>query len=259
MTISSFSSKVAVFVAIAAGVASGVAVGADRNDQSRTAPGHANHAHEHRQEALGYALAHLRDRYESGSLISIERTLADLLPNRRFAVDGAEPRAVSSGVVIGTVTAVDGGAGYAVTGADADNGTLVAFDAEDALWRVAELTVSVSDSFGINEPEVRIALPFDGRMDREAFLQGFAGQRVIVALAPQGAVQHDRTLYSIAHGGGAIGLVSDEGQLSLPVMGESQAAFMDGLTSVRELRRQARTAGKVFRVVVRGGIPHVQE
>lgn len=259
--LSSRNSLVTVAV-LAAGVVAGLAFGT----HTQPVPASADHAphHDHvdsDQEPLDYAVSHLRDRFESGAGFWIERRLSDLLPNRQFTINGAAPRGLSNGVVVGTVTSVDGGAGYAVAGPDADNGTVVAFDAEDALWRVAELTVSISDGFGVapGETEVRIALPFDGREDRAKIMQGFENQRVIVALAPQGSVQHDASLYSIAHGGGAIGFVSEQDEISLPVMGEMQAGFLDGLDTVREVRRQSQAPKKTLQVVIRGGIPHVQQ
>lgn len=218
MTKYSKQSKLAAFVVVAAGAVMGVSLGSSGANNAPHA--HAGHPHDQNADALDYAVGNLSDRYESASAIWVERNLADLLPNRKFAIEGATPRRLSSGIVVGTVTRVIGGAGYAVDG-DADNGTVVAFDSEDALWRVAELTVSVAESFGTEgETEVRVALPFDGREDSDAFLQAFTNQHVIIALAPKGAVQHDPTLYSIAHGGGAIGFVSDQGQISLPVIGE---------------------------------------
>lgn len=146
MTSFSIQGKVAAFVVLATGAATGLAVGSQHGGANEAPPASATQPrHDHQHEALTYAFGHLNDRYESGSAVWIERDLADLLPNRKFAFEGKQPQQLSPGIVIGTVTTVMGGAGYAIEGTDADNGTQVAFDADNALWRVAELTVSVEE------------------------------------------------------------------------------------------------------------------
>lgn len=219
-----------------------------------------SHALSH-DEALHYAMDSLALRYGSTESIWIDRNLADRLPNRTFAVNGAAPEPLSEDLVIGSVTSVEGGAGYVVGGGDADGGTAVAFDSPDAVWRVVELSVSVADRFRGRVPAgepLRVGLAFDGGTDPEAVMAGLRGQRVVIALEERGFWSHDPALWSVSRSGALLGLVSRGGAVSFPVLAEEEQGFLAGLDTVQEIRAEAAKPGVARTVVIEQGVPRIK-
>ena len=247
----------AAVVGVAAGVA-GTAMGLVLVTNTASP---ASHTHLSQGDALDYTVDHLRARHDSAIGFWIERTIAEMLPNQKFSVNGSAPRKLSEGVVVGTITDASGGAGYTVVGDDADNGTVVAFDSAEAIWRVAELTITVDETLGGHDAgeTTRVGIAFDGNVDREAILRGLEGQKVAIALDAQGLIQHDPELYSIAHSGALLGLVSEQGEISMPVLDSHQDEFLQGVDSVAELRAEAAKEKSVIKVNSRSGIPRIVE
>lgn len=231
---------------VAAGVLLGAVLGLQGNAVApdsatrASAPNSSRPANYSGPDALRYALRHLEARREATDSEWLEHHLAEMLPNQKFTINGSAPRRLSAGVVVGTITSVGPGAGYAIAGSDADNGTVIAYESQDALWRVAELTVAVSSNFGAQAPanEVRVGLAFSGTADRGAIEVGLTGRRVLLALDTPGFFRHNEELYSIAHSGALLGLV-DDGVFSLPVMGDDAAEFLNGVDTLAELRHEA--------------------
>jgi hypothetical protein len=214
------------------------------------------------EEARQYAVEHLEGGNQGAGGVWIERNLADLLPNQRFSVDGGSAQPLAEDVVIGTITRAEGGAGYAVEGEDAPGGTVVPFDSDDAVWRVADLTITVDDSLGDrfdSGQEVRVGVGFDGGADTRTMLQGLEGREVLVVLDAPGFYQHDRQLYSIGHFHALLGFVAESGAVSFPLLGDDEQAFVGGLDTLEEIRAEAAERKPPLRVVVESGIPRIVE
>lgn len=178
-------------------------------------------------------------RHETATRIAPERGLADLLPNQHFAIDGAAPAPLSSGVVIGTILNVEPGRGYVVEGDDAPTGQEVEFANPNALWRTISVELEVERQFdtslGIVD-QVRFGLPIDGATDYEAMRQGLISMgRVVVVLDPPGAFSYDPSLYRVHWDGVFLAPVSDDGTFVFSALGDEARHFQGGLDTIAEL------------------------
>jgi len=211
-------------------------------------------------ETAQYAIDLLGDRTAGTDNGAREKTFADLLPNHTFQVGSAEPVALASGIVIGTVTGVEPGSAYSAD-AGSDAGSELDFADPDALWREIVLTVSVDSAVGevSGDATVRIGLAIDGTADIDKATAGFESLgRIIAVLDGPGAFAFDPEVYSVRQGGGLVGLVAENGSISFPYLGEKNAEFLDGLDTVTDVLTEA-TGPDVISKVERAGASPSQD
>lgn len=231
-------------------LAAGTDLGIHRGHASELEPlsGHA---------AYDFAVAHLAARAEATDEVSLEHSLAELLPNQKFSIAGARPEPLAAGFVIGVITSFEPGAGYVVDGDEGSPGRVVSFEEPDALWRVAELEVAVESSFdGAIEDgsTIRVGLAFDGPIDPRTMENGLVDRRVLMVLDQPGLFSHNSALYSLGGAGSLLGFVRD-GDVSMPLLGESEEAFVGSLDTVKELTAAAAATVPVIDVELEHQVP----
>jgi hypothetical protein len=170
-----------------------------------------------------YALAQLRHSLD-GDEIEPD-TLEQALPNHHLELgDTGRVSSFSDALVIGTVTHV--ATGHGVVWRDDDDFSVVGYDDADADTRTVYVTTSVDEATGAidadaGEVTFRVLVP--SAADPQAFVEALAGLgRVAVVLhddpnraeaVPWRPIMNDRL----------IGVVADDGSLTLPALGRRHA------------------------------------
>jgi hypothetical protein len=210
----------------------------------------------HDGRASGYlAIEQARQAYSA--TVSFERSLAEVLPNQRIAVNG-QVRPSTRGVAIGRVVDVQPGVAYTVAGDDADAGTETEFDDPDAVWRIAVVTVKadhllVRDGEGASdEPAtVRFGAFISAGHDAAAQMAGIKELGdVIVVLDPTRAYKFDRGLPWIARSGSLFGDIDAQGRIGFPALAEENEAFVGTLTTVERVLAQAAEKPNILAVTI---------
>jgi hypothetical protein len=221
-------------------------------------PGHADSSPSPADNrALEYAVGHLRERYLSIDGIWLDKQLRDALPNVEFSIDRSSARPAYGGIVEGHVTAVAEGASYRdEIGTDGARSVQLPFDSPDATWRMIVLTIDVENDFDptTKAPEnVRLGVTFDGGADAESMLSAFEGQHVLAVLDRPGAIPSDQTLRIAGRSGALLGFVAEDGSISMPLLGEDEGDYLNGLTTVEAVIAESEKPKSVVNVTFDGG------
>lgn len=206
-------------------------------------------------QALTYAVDHLLARQASIDAVWVDRNLGEVLPNQTFSVDGSDPQTASAGIVHGRVVEVREGASYR-SGIDGGPSTELPFDAPDALWRAMVLTIAVQDDFDPSreaEDMVSVGVAFDGEVDAATMLAAYQEQHVLVVLDRLGFFPFDQTLYMPARSGALLGLVAEDGSISMPLLGEEESSYLEGLYTLDHLSAESEVAKPVISLSFDGG------
>lgn len=191
-------------------------------------------------------MAMYEEREHAVSRVAVERSLADLLPNRHFSIEGAAPEPLTAGVAIGVITDVAPGRAYVIEGDDAPGGTEVDFNDPKALWRTVDVTLELDKAHGNSlgrVSTVRFGLPVSGGEDVEAISAGLEEMgRVIVVLDEPGAFEYDPALHPVHWDGVFLAPVDEAGSFRFSALGEDAATFQGGLDTLVELDRAAAAA-----------------
>jgi hypothetical protein len=190
-------------------------------------------------------------------MVIVEKTLAELLPNRLFSVDGREPAPLAAGIVVGRVAAVTEGRGYVIEGDDADSMKEVPFDTEDVLVRTIDVTLEIAQGWG--EVTAESTISFGARIggreeDPQSAIDNWSqlGEIIVVLNAP-GWYKYDPTLYSVRQSGSLIGTVSEDGTISFPAMAEREQQFLHGTPTLSDLEKAANEDDQTIAVNVKDG------
>lgn len=222
-------------------------------------PAHANDSPGHVDDnvALDYAVGHLSERYLSTDGIWLDQQLREALPNVEFSIDGSPAQPAYGGVVEGHVTAVAEGASYRdEIGTDGARSAELPFDSPDATWRMIVLTIDVENDFDptTEAPEsVRLGVTFDGGADAKTMLSAFEGQHVLAVLDRPGAFLPDQTLRTAGRSGALLGVVAEDGSISMPLLGEDERDYLNGLTTLEALIAESEKPKSVISVTFDGG------
>lgn len=181
------------------------------------------------------------ERASAESRLVPEESLADLLPNRQFSVNGAPARTLSAGVVVGLVVGVEPGAAY-VAGGDTPGGVEVPFDDPNAAWRLMVVTLDVDEAVG-SLPEdgaVRVVLPLGADVDPETFSQDVEAMGTVIAvLDPPGAFEVDVSAHPVHWDGVFLAPIDADGGFTFAALGDDAEPFQAGLDTVDELMAAA--------------------
>ena len=213
-------------------------------------PGHVDNV------ALDYAVDHLSERYMSMDGIWLDEQLREALSNVEFSIDGSPPRPAFGGVVERHVTAVSEGASYRdEIGTDGARSAQLPFDSPDATWRMIVLTIDVENDFDptTEAPEtVRLGVTFDGGADAKSMLSAFEGQHMLAVLDRPGAFSPDHTLRTAARSGALLGFVAEDGSISMPLLGEDERDYLNGLTTLEAVIAQSEKPKSIIDVTFDG-------
>lgn len=186
-----------------------------------TACGHATTAAPTEDDVRAAVFSDLTNRAETADgVVDVAVSLADYLPSQQVIVDGAEPRPLSDGIVVGRVVDAVPIADYKLaTGEDGEE-YVVSIDVEDS-WAVGSGDLDV--------------LVVSQSPDEEVVVRGLkALGRVIVLL--DGDLGRADGLHGVAEDGAGLGLVDDRGAIEFPAM-TGEAAFLGSLRTVDDLDR----------------------
>ena len=205
--------------------------------------------------ARDYVIDRIAQRGEIFDGVWPETSIDDLLPNREFAIDGAAPEPLADGIVVGTVTAVDQGRGYAVEGDDAPGGIEVAFDDPRSVWRVVVLTITTDTRLGDADARtIKVGVVIDGGMDAEKARKGYLSLgRVALVLDEPGFFEFDPSLYSVRQSGNLFGVVTKSGAVQFPGLGSGAASFVGSTDTVADLVAEASEVPVVIDVSTKAG------
>lgn len=190
------------------------------------------------------AVSALAARSTAASSLRHDSTLPEILPNAPVRIGGGEPTALSDIVAVGTVESVEPGAAFAIEGEDADGGTRVDWDADGALWRTAVAELAVSDAVGTELKKIRFGVTFNGSVDPDEALASTRGLGRIALVLQASTYSYDDRLHRIAHEGGLLAQVDEQGGLRFAEAVEDPAYFDEyaqGIDTVDELMTAARS------------------
>ncbi len=200
---------------------------------------HANAEPLSQSTAQAQVFANLAQRRESVDALYIEDTLTDLLPNQTFSVGDGAPAPLMDEVIVGTITAVEPGAGYATSADDPDTQHIVDYNDPDALWRAVVLHVSVVRSLsGTSSPGSELQVGLATEEPLEVVQSAFVGQRVLLPLDRRGFFRFNKSLYVIAQSGALLGVVRDDDSVSMPALGKDEADFLSEVDTLREINAE---------------------
>lgn len=206
--------------------------------------------------ALDYAIGHLGERYMSMDAIWLDDQLRQALPNVEFSINGSAAQPAYGGVVQGQVTAVAEGASYRdEVGPDTARSVQLPFDSPEATWRMIVLTIDVKNDFDptAEAPEtVRLGVTFDGGADAKSMLSAFQGQHVLAVLDRPGAFSADPTVRTAGRSGALLGFVAEDGSISMPLLGDEERAYLDGLTTIDAVSAESQKPRSTIEVTFDG-------
>lgn len=197
--------------------------------------------------------------------VYLERNIRECLPNVRFASDAGEgvPRPAYGGVVEGRVVDVSAPRGFRDDiERDTSSSTEVDPFSPDASWGLVELTVEVADDFdpSVEDPgTVVIGVVIPAPASEKRPLGALEGQRVLVVYEPPGRFELDPDLRFVARSGALLGLLADDGAISMPVLGDAEADFLGDLTTVDALAAAAAEPERTIDVTFDGAYERVAE
>lgn len=176
--------------------------------------------------------------------------LSETLPNFTVSWDGAPGERIFGATIDGQVLDVRPGSSHRDSVSDDD--TLLrqdlAFDDKAANWRTVILSVEVLNDFDSQTDlpsEIEIVLWLDGATEPETIIKGFQGQRIFAVLEEPGRLEPSNA-YPIARNGALIGVVSEDGSLSLPGLEVYEVGYMDGLTTISAIETAAKAPATVL-------------
>ncbi|WP_161604960.1 hypothetical protein [Cellulomonas massiliensis] len=175
-------------------------------------------------------------RTEAVARVNPERSLTDLLTNRRFVIDGARPAPLTAGVVVGVVSDVEPGKAYIAPGEGATSQE-VAFDDEDALWRTVDLVVQVEERLGFEDQSttIRLTVPVNGSLPFDTYRKGMTTMGPVVFV-----VDHGREGgYTVHWAGAFFAPVDSTGKFHFEALGDEGGSLQGLVDTLDELRAEA--------------------
>ena len=210
------------------------------------------------EEARGYAVDHLRSRAEAATRFSPYIDIADVLPNVRYEVPGEPARRPSVAAVVGRITSVDPGYGFAVPGGDG-NGIRIRFDDSKAVWKTVHLSVEIERHIAGTPvaDNVKVGLAIGGSVDADEFSDGLRllGRAVFILNSGSPVFAYDSSLYSIPEDGALLVLVDDEGRLTVPSVDQlREDELLRSTPTLDRLVDKARSGERVVQMRRREGV-----
>lgn len=197
------------------------------------------------EEASEYLRHHLLARGSAASRNVWYRTIAELLPNARYAAPGQTPRAIIDAAVVGRVVKVSKGYGFSVPGDDAASGKRIDFDNRRARWKTFHLTVAVDRALGrgtdVGE-RISVGVALDGSANFEKVERGYKGLGTLVLFLYKGSPVFDygASLYALVEDGTLVVVVGEDGRFSIPtVEPERESALLRNTPTLDALERRA--------------------
>jgi hypothetical protein len=220
-------------------------------------------------EARAYAIDQIQNRL--AAVIRLPppyRSAGELLGNVRYTQGDGQGKAITDAVVVGTVSDVAPGFGFAAAASGADgtpfrDGTVrVPFDFEGALWRTVHITVDVDEVLSGDVPrdreQITVGLSIGNAHADAELIQGgivVLGRTVWFLRHDSPVFAYDRSLYADIEDGALIAKLMPDGSLSFPMLApeEPEAAIL-GRPTLEGLRRDSTAPPRVVPLRAEGNV-----
>ena len=179
------------------------------------------------------------------------RSLAELLPNTKYQWPDAKPKALIEAAVVGRISDVERGRGFYLPDGDAPRGTPTDFDDPRALWRTVHATVEVDQAIAGQLPAGRVVVgfAFGHEPPFEDIKRGLeVTGRVLVFLERSPVFDYADFVYGVPIDGTLLGVVDDDGRITLPAAEPADQKLLDGASTLQDLVDAARRPERVIRV-----------
>ena len=177
-------------------------------------------------------------------------SLVGFLPNSMYAdafTGGAF--ALSDAVVVGHVTSVSPGRGFAMS--EEDETSQVPFDDPRAVWRTIHAEVAVTEVLGgqLGEDTTVVGLVWGPDRSFEVAAEGLPALGELVFFLHEGSAvyDYDPTLWAIPEDGAIIAEIGSDGRLTLPAVEPDRATrLLEGTPTLDSLRAAAQEPTRVL-------------
>lgn len=170
-------------------------------------------------------------------------TLAELLPNTKYQVGSGPARSLTEAAVVGRIADVRRGLGFYMPDGDAPRGTETDFDDPRVMWRTVHATVAiesvVAGEIRQSDP-VTVGFAFGHTPDFSDIERGLKDLgRVVLLLNKSPVFDYNLDVYGTATDGELVGLVDDDGRITLPFAGDAEGTLLRDSGTVDALRHAA--------------------
>lgn len=179
------------------------------------------------------------------------RSLVELLPNTKYQRPGGEPTPEIESAIVGRVMKVEPGRAYRIPEGDSPGGVLTDFEDPGLAWRTVHATVDVEQSLAGPVPggQVTVGFAFGSSPSFEEIDRGLRDLgRLLLFLETSPVFAYADRVYGVELDGGLLGVIDDEGRISLPAAGEADQALLQGSGTMQELTDAARAPERIIRV-----------
>lgn len=186
--------------------------------------------------------------------IRYHESLVELLPNTKFQVGRGSPTALAESVVVGRLVSVQRGRAFFTPGNEEPRSAEDEFDDRQVQWRTVHAELEVEQSVAgtkVDRPTVGfafLAAPNFRIIERCLARLG----RVLLFLRTSGAFDYAPTVFGTVDDGSLIGLVDDEGGITLPVADDPEGRLLNGASTLAELTDAAERPERVIRLAASG-------
>lgn len=168
-------------------------------------------------------ITEVRDRLDVVDAVYLSQTVVDSLPNQGFVLPDGSVVHESDAVVVGSVTAATVESAHTLDGErvrDLDDPS-----DPDAMWRLVKIKVEVARSWGVGDAdEIEMRWPLSSSNSVEDSLKSLTSLGTVLLILKDGRVVHNEEY---------LGLVSEDGSVTYPLLHEPSAA--EGAETVEEI------------------------
>lgn len=179
------------------------------------------------------------------------RSLVELLPNTKYQRPGGKPMPEIESAIVGRVMKVEPGRAYRLPEGDSPVGVPTDFEDPGLAWRTVHATVDVEQSLAGPVPggQVTVGFAFGSSPSFEEIDRGLRDLgRLLLFLEKSPVFAYADRIYGVELDGGLLGVIDDEGRISLPAAGNADQGLLQGAGTMQELTDAARAPERVIRV-----------
>lgn len=200
-------------------------------------------------------LENYSERYSNLDATWLDNELRQALPNVAFVVDGVEVGPAYGGIVEARVSAIGEPRAFRdLISEDGAESVEVEFGSRETDWQVAVASLEVLNDFdpkSPDDPSIQVAFPLD-RLDVNDLRAGMEGQHVLVVLSREGSFAPDPKIRNIARARALLGLVAEDGAISMPALGANERGYLGGLTTIERVEAASEAPGEVIELTFAG-------
>lgn len=203
-----------------------------------------------------YVGLQLRQRAALTNVTRYHQDVEQLLGNTLFQINGGPAQALTDAVLVGEITSVAPGLGFAIDGADAPSGTPVDFDDPAALWRTVHVDVEIDEVLTGDlrvGSTITVGFAFGSMSSYEDVAEDLrAMPNVLLFVDGDSAMfDYDQNIFAVVEDGAMLGVVSGADEsITFPGLSTEAAKALDAAGLTLAGLRQA--ASQQSRIIVIG-------